>query len=133
LRQAAADIAAGLFTTSGFFGEVCFPLCNARASNRIAAAFYQSPTNGESDEKHVMVTVSQRRSQLPASAAHSLAGVAEEAKGSGRFRQTGRDAALGHEARRAWNLPLGHCAFRAAFSKSAKGDIGLNAKRMRII
>jgi hypothetical protein len=55
-------------------------------------------TDGESDEKHVMVTVSQRRSQLPVSAAHSLAGVAKEAEGSERFRQTSCDAALGREA-----------------------------------
>jgi hypothetical protein len=46
-----------------------------------------------------MVTLSQRRSQLSASEAHSLAGAAKEAKGSERFRQTGRYAALSHEAR----------------------------------
>jgi len=90
-------------------------------------------TDGESDEKHVMVTVSQRRSQLPASAAHSLADAAEEAKGSERSGQTGRNAALGPEAMRAWNLPLRHWAIHGCIFKSAKVDIGLNAKRMRII
>jgi hypothetical protein len=55
-------------------------------------------TDGESDAKHVMVTVSQCRSQFPAFEAPSLAIASTEAESAQGFRKTRRHPALSHES-----------------------------------
>jgi hypothetical protein len=55
-------------------------------------------TDGESDAKHVMVAVSQCRSQFPAFEAPSFAVAATEAESSQGFRKTRRHPALIHES-----------------------------------
>ena len=116
-----------------------FPFCNACASNPTTAALHQTSTEGESDEDHVMVTVSLRRSQLPAYEAHSPAEASKETKSSQCSREARCHTALSNATVRARVLAFPHaviCPTGKSMSKPSdflSRPVGKNISFRRLV